>query len=207
MEKKRGNFITLDGIGGCGKDTQSFLLVEFFRSLGMRVLLTREHTRDTPLGALIERTIKGMEEQMDPLAQQLTFVADRANHTAQVIRPALKRYDLVLENRYDASTVAYAPIERRKFFMDLNQAVIEPPDLTCIIDLDPKEAIKRVTARNDADIFDKLENLKKCREGYRWYFENSRQACAWIDGSGTKEEVMNNILGEIKSRKIIKGLV
>lgn len=204
--KERGKFIVLEGIAGSGKDTQEPLLAEFFRNLGNKVLVTREHTRDRPIGALIERAIRGTEEKIDPLALQILYTADRADHTASVIRPALAEYDLVLGNRYDASTVAYSPVRERRMFLDLNTKVIEVPDLICIIDLDPKEAVRRVITRNDGrDIFDKVEILKQCREGYRWYFDNSGRVCAWIDGSGTREEVFNKILGEIKSRKIVNG--
>jgi len=60
-----------------------------------------------------------------------------------------------------------------------------------------------VNGRNDADIFDKVETLRGCRESYRWYFDNSGRPCAWIDGNGTKEEVFGRIIEEIKRREII----
>jgi thymidylate kinase len=71
-------------------------------------------------------------------------------------------------------------------------------DLTLIIDLDPTEAINRVSKRNDGDMFDNVEKLKRCRDGYKWYFENSENKCAWVNGNGTKEEVFERVKLEIE---------
>lgn len=201
---ERGKFVVFEGIGGCGKGTQISLVAEWLRGEeGKRVMVTREHTRHTPPGALIERIIKGYEDQIDPVALQLMFVADRANHTEREIKPALAKGDFVLGDRYEASTFSYAPVEKRDYFMRVNREITIQPDLTCILDLDPVEAVRRVNERNDPDIFDKVETLKVCRENYRWYFDNSGWPCAWIDGSGSREEVFGRIQAEIKRRKII----
>lgn len=200
---EKGKFIVYEGIGGCGKGTHLKLTQEYFELMGKTIYTTQEHTRNTPLGILIERIIKGKEDPIDPVALQLMFVADRANHTAKEIVPALRRFDFVLSDRYEASTFSYAPPENRDYFMVVNRGVTIPPDLTLIIDLDPKEAVRRINGRNDADIFDKVEVLKKCRESYRWYFDNSGWPCAWIDGSGTREEVFGRIINEFKRRKVI----
>lgn len=200
---ERGKFIVFEGIGGCGKGTQIKMVEKWLVSSGKKVLVTCEHTRDTSVGQLIERIIKKQEEGLDPVALQLMFVADRANHTTRVIIPALKTYDFVLADRYEASTFAYAPPERRGYFLTVNRGVTIRPDLTCIINLDPEEAVRRVNSRNDADIFDKAEVLKKCRESYRWYFKNSGWPCAWIDGSGSREEVFERVKTEIIRRNIV----
>ncbi|HOZ81161.1 MAG TPA: dTMP kinase [Candidatus Woesebacteria bacterium] len=200
-----GRFVVFDGIGGCGKGTQIKMLEQRLVQLGKKVFVTCEHTRNTPIGRLIEGIIKKQEDGVDPVALQLMFVADRANHTKRVIKPALDSYNFVLADRYEASTFAYAPQERREYFLNVNRGVTTRPDLTLIIDLDPEEAVRRVEARNDADIFDKVETLKNCRESYRWYFENSGWPCAWINGSGTKEKVAELIFNEIQTRGMVNG--
>lgn len=199
---ERGKFIVFEGIGGCGKGTQVKLTEEWLKSQNKTVFVTCEHTRDTSTGILIEKIIKKQETPLDPTALQLMFVADRANHTQRVILPALEKFNYVLGDRYEASTT-YAPKEKRNYFLMVNRGVTIRPDLTCIIDLDPREAVRRINFRNDADIFDRVEILTECRENYRWYCENSGWPCAWIDGNGSVEEVSERIISEIQRRKLI----
>jgi len=203
MKENKGKFIVFEGIGGCGKGTQIEKIEEWLVKNGKKVLVTREHTRDTPIGQLIERTIKKQEEGVDPVALQLMFVADRANHTVRVIKPALEVFDYVLGDRYEASTFSYAPVEKRDYFLTVNRGITLRPDLTCIIDLDPEEAVKRVNHKNDVDIFDEVETMRKCQQSYRWYFDNSGWPCAWLDGSGSREEVFERIKAEIQRRGML----
>jgi len=198
MNKTKGKFIVIEGIGGCGKDTQVKMLADYLGEKGNRVLITREHTRDTPPGILIERIIKKQEDQIDPLALQLLFVVDRRNHDAEVIKPALARGETVVGNRSYPTTVAYCPEEWRRVILRLNQEIVTRPDLVVIIDTDPETAAKRVIGRGDADIFDRAESLRRCREGYVWYAKNSGDRVAWVDGNGTREEVF-----ELIRRKLI----
>jgi dTMP kinase len=200
---KRGKYIVFEGIGGSGKGTQVKLTEEWLSEMGKKVLVTCEHTRDTSPGMLIEKIIKGVEPAIDPVALQLMYVADRANHTMQVIIPGLNNYDYILGDRYEASTITYAPKKKRDYFVMVNRGVTVRPELTVMIDLDPVEAVKRVNGRKDADIFDRVEKLKKCRASYRWYFKNADCPCAWIDGNGTREEVFERVKKEIKKRGII----
>lgn len=200
---ERGQFIVLEGIGGCGKGTQTELLRQRLIGLKHSVLVTCEHTRDTPTGKLIERIIKKEEESVDPTALQLLFIADRADHTQRVIRPSLRNYDYVICDRYEASTVAYAPPGDRKYLLDTNLRVTVRPKLTVIIDVDPTIALERIGKRNDADIFDRLPKMRECQEGYRWYGRYSGNECVWVDGSGNQEEVHKRIVVEMVRRKII----
>lgn len=202
-EVKKGKFIVIEGIGGCGKDTQVALLEKYLRDSKKDFLITREHTRDTPPGALIERIIKKKEEQIEALALQLLYVCDRRNHYINVIKNALDDNKIVVENRYYATTVAYCPREWRKMILDINKKVVKKPDLVLIIDTDPKVAVARVDGRGDADIFDKVKSLKRCRQGYVWYAKNSKDNVVLVNGDGNKEEVFEKILREIKKRKLI----
>lgn len=190
----KGKLIVFEGIGGCGKDTQSRKFEDYLKGKKIDVLSTREHTRDTPPGALIEKIIKKQDTQIDPLALQLLYVCDRRNHCEGVIKPNLDGGRVVIANRYYPTTVAYCPDEWRKIILKLNQEVVVKPDLVVIVDLDPEEAVKRINVRKDADIFDEVESLKKCRKGYKWYAKHSGDKVVWIDGSGTREEVFERII-------------
>jgi dTMP kinase len=201
--KERGKLIVFEGIGGCGKGTQIDKLKNYLEDLKKRVIVSCEHTRDTPPGALIEDIIKKRKDGIDPTALQLLFVSDRANHTERIIKSGVERCDFFLEDRYRGSTISYAVPKMRKFFLELNEAITIEPDLVLIIDLDPVEAARRVGKRGDADIFDTAKKLNVCREGYKWYSENSSEPCVWIDGNGTREEVFERVKSEIIRRKFI----
>lgn len=199
----KGKFVVIDGIGASGKDTQVELLEKYLSEKNLNFLITREHTRDTPTGVLIERIIKKQERQIDPQALQLLFISDRRNHFTGVIRPALENGKLVIGNRYYPVNVAYSIKEWRERFLKINQMVVDRPDLVIIVDVTPEVALERMVRRGDEDIFDELETMRKCREGYYWYAENSDDECVLVDGAGTKEEVFNRILNELKRRKIV----
>lgn len=198
MVNKKGKFIVIEGIGASGKDTQVELLEKYLIDNKIDVLVTREHTRDTPPGILIEKIIKKQEAQIDSQALQLLYISDRRNHYVNVIEPNLKKGKIVIGNRYYVTNVAYSGPEWRKKFLKINQMVVGRPDLVLIINTSPEVSIERMNKRGDPDIFDRLETMKKCFEGYEWYGKNSGDNCAWIDGDGTKEEVFSRVLTEIK---------
>lgn len=199
----RGKFVVIDGIGASGKDTQVEMLENYLKDKGMDFLVTREHTRDTPPGILIEKIIKKQEEQIDPQALQLLFISDRRNHFKKVIEPALEKGKLVVGNRYYPVNVAYSTDEWREKFLKINQMVVDRPDLVIVVDTPPEVAIERMGRRGDEDIFDELETMKKCREGYIWYAKNSGDDCVFVDGVGTKEEVFNRVLEQLKVKGVL----
>jgi len=199
----KGKFIVIDGIGSSGKDTQVELLENYLKKTGKDVFVTREHTRDTPPGILIEKIIKKQEDQIEAQALQLLYICDRRNHYINVIEPELLKGKIVVGNRYYPVNVAYSGEEWREKFLKINQMVVEKPDLVLIIDTPPEVAIERMNKRGDGDIFDKLETMKKCREGFLWYLKNSGDDCVLVDGMGTKEEVFERIISEIEKRSLI----
>lgn len=200
---KKGKFIVIEGIGACGKDTQVGLIEKYLIEKNVDVLVTREHTRDTPIGILIEKIIKKQEDQIEGQALQLLFVSDRRNHFKKVIEPALKEGKLVIGNRYYPVNVAFSTEEWREKFLKINKMVVGKPDLVIIIDVPAKIALERMDKRGDHDIFDKLEIMERNREGYQWYFENSDDDCVWIDGNKNIEEVNKDIIKVLEEKKII----
>ena len=200
---RKGKFIVIEGIGGSGKDTQARLLTKYLKKNGVEVVLTREHTRNTSLGKLIEAIIKGRKAKVDPLALQLLYVSDRRNHYVGVIKPGLDEGKTVIGNRYYSTSVAYCPKIWRKVVLKLNQEIVVRPDLVIIVDTPPETCNERMEVRGGADIFDKLKKARMCRRGYLWYVKNSGDKCVLIDGNGTREEVFERVLVELKKRKIV----
>ena len=97
-------FVTFEGLDGCGKTTQAALLAESLRGEGVDVVSTRE-PGGTPLGeAIRELVLHG--DHVAPWAEAALYVAARAQHVDQVIRPALERGATVICERYLDTTVA-----------------------------------------------------------------------------------------------------
>jgi dTMP kinase len=148
----RGLFITLEGIDGAGKSTHLRKLAQRLRSLGYRVRATRE-PGGTKLGEAIRRLLVEREKlRIAPLAELALMYAARAEHMEEVIRPALARGDLVLSDRFNGASFAYQGYGR-----GLGSAVVAAfdhavcgalqPDLTLILDLDPRIALARAHSR------------------------------------------------------------
>jgi dTMP kinase len=102
----RGRLVTLEGIDGAGKSTQVDHLASVLEQRGHRVVRTREPGA-TPLGRELRRMVLGREIALTPEAELLLFLADRVEHVATVIRPALAAGAIVVCDRFSDSTIAY----------------------------------------------------------------------------------------------------
>jgi len=167
-----GLFITLEGPEGAGKSTNRDYLAGLLRDRGLDVLLTRE-PGGTPLAERIrELLLAPSEERMDADTELLLVFAARAQHLAEVIRPALARGAVVLCDRFTDATYAYQgggrglSVERiatlERFVQDGLQ-----PDLTLLFDLPVEVGLSRAAARGHLDRFE--------QEGQA-FFEAVRQA-------------------------------
>ncbi|GAA1852353.1 dTMP kinase [Microbacterium koreense] len=157
-----GLFVTVEGGDGAGKSTQSRLLEEWLVAQGRRVVRTRE-PGGTEVGMLVRDIVLHHRGEVAPRAEALLYAADRAHHVETVVRPALDRGDVVIQDRYLDSSVAYQGAGRvlgRQEVRDLSLWATEGllPDLTVLLDLDPAAARVRLDA--DDKPFDRLESEK-----------------------------------------------
>ncbi|MDQ4214394.1 dTMP kinase [Microbacterium capsulatum] len=159
MSADRGLWITLEGGDGTGKTTQAVLLAEWLRDGGREVLRTRE-PGGSEVGVLIRDIVLHHRGDVAPRAEALLYAADRAHHVATVVRPALERGDVVIQDRYLDSSVAYQgagrildPVEVRELSLWAAEGAL--PDLTVLLDLDPAEARCRLDSADKP--FDRLE--------------------------------------------------
>ena len=154
-----GLFITLEGGDGTGKSTQSALLGDWFTAQGREVVFTRE-PGGTDLGNELREIVLHSRGHIAPRAEALLYAADRAHHIATVVRPALERGAVVIQDRYLDSSVAYQgagrvldPDEVRHVSMWATEGLV--PDVTVVLDLDPAIGRDRLDAANKQ--FDRLE--------------------------------------------------
>ncbi|ATB63974.1 dTMP kinase [Pseudomonas mosselii] len=167
-----GLFITLEGPEGAGKSTNREYLAARLREQGVDVVMTRE-PGGTPLAERIrELLLAPSEERMAVDTELLLMFAARAQHLAEVIRPALARGAVVLCDRFTDATYAYQgggrglPVERIAILEAFVQGELRP-DLTLVFDLPVEVGLARAAARGRLDRFE--------QEGQA-FFEAVRQA-------------------------------
>lgn len=154
-----GLFITLEGGDGSGKTTQALLLTDWLEERGRTVVRTRE-PGGTDVGVEIRQIVLHHRGEVDPRAEALLYAADRAQHVGTKLRPALARGDVIVQDRYLDSSVAYQGAGRvlgATEVRDLSLWAAEGllPDLTVLLDLDSRAARARLDA--DDKVFDRLE--------------------------------------------------
>ncbi|WP_278348359.1 dTMP kinase [Stutzerimonas kunmingensis] len=176
----KGLFVTLEGPEGAGKSTNREYLAERLRACGVDVVLTRE-PGGTPLAERIrELLLTPADEPMAVDTELLLVFAARAQHLAQVIRPALERGAVVLCDRFTDATYAYQgggrglSIERIAQLEAFVQGELRP-DLTLIFDLPVEVGLARAAARGRLDRFEQ-EGLRFFESVRRAYLERAKAA-------------------------------
>lgn len=144
-------FVTFEGIEGCGKTTQASRLKAALEATGKSVVLTRQ-PGGTAVGERIRGILLDVKTKLVPLAELLLYEADRAQHVAEVIRPALDAGKIVLCDRYIDASVAYQGAARgvsTDLVETLNRIATAglEPDLTLLLDLDAEVSLKRARDR------------------------------------------------------------
>lgn len=154
-----GLFLTFEGGDGSGKTTQINRLVSWLESRGQTVVLTRE-PGGTDLGVELRNLVMHRKGFIAPRAEALLYAADRSHHIHTLVRPALERGDIVVQDRYLDSSVAYQgagrvldPDEVRELSLWGTERLM--PDLTVLLDV-PASVAKARQAAEDRD-YDRLE--------------------------------------------------
>ena len=154
-----GYFITFEGGDGSGKSTQAGLLSAWLAEQGRAVVRARE-PGGTDLGLELREIILHRRGYIAPRAEALLYAADRAHHVATVVRPALERGDVVVQDRYLDSSVAYQgagrvldPNQVRDLSLWAAEGLL--PDLTVLLDLDL--VTSRARLASEAGVYDRLE--------------------------------------------------
>lgn len=200
-------FITFEGMEGCGKSTQVDRLGKTLESKGVRVILTFEPGA-TPAGGKIRRILLDRDNSdLVPMAELCLYEADRAQHVARVVRPALERGDWVVCDRFFDATVVYQGMARGQdpaLIRDLNRAATGglKPDLTFLLDCPVEEGLRRAfqrdRSRSDAgqDRFEREASAfhRAVREGYLEIARNEPERFVVIDAGRGPDEVESDVL-------------
>lgn len=155
----RGLWITFEGGDGSGKTTQAELLRSWLAEAGRTVVRTRE-PGGTEVGVLVRDIVLHHRGEIAPRAEALLYAADRAQHIATLVRPALDAGAVIVQDRYLDSSVAYQGAGRVLDAAEIRALSLWAtdgalPDLTVLLDLDPSLARERLDA--DDKPFDRLE--------------------------------------------------
>lgn len=194
-----GTFITFEGGDGVGKSTQVTLLVGWLTSLGHEVVRTYEPGA-TALGAAIREILLHADYPVDAKAEAFLYAADRAQHIGEIVRPALERGAVVVQDRYIDSSLAYQGAGRVLGADDI-QGMSEWatgglwPDLTVLLDAPVAVARQRIRGRAQTDRLERedLEFHEQVRQGFLRIAEATPERTVVVDATGTPEQISEQI--------------
>jgi dTMP kinase len=208
----KGRLISFEGLDGAGKTTQMDLLEQWLQSRGVPYVRTRE-PGGTALGVEIRHLLLNRPElAITPLAEAFLFQADRAQHFATLVLPALREGKLVITDRCFDASIAYQGYARGvgvELVEQLSMLATQgyKPDLTILLDLDPSEVHRRTTLGNDQSgkreertRFDAEaeEFHKRVQEGFRALARAHPERIKVIDATHSPREIHEEIVALVE---------
>lgn len=189
-------FITFEGPEGAGKSTQIRRLAERLEAAGDEVVLTRE-PGGTPLGEAIRGLLQhdAAGEAPVPAAEAYLFAASRAQHVANLIRPALERGAWVLSDRFVDSSAAYQGAGREfevGDILQLNALAVGGlmPRITFLLDISPEDAAERMKDRAADRIESEARAFhERVRAGFLALAKNEPARFCLIDATASEDEI------------------
>lgn len=191
-----GLFITFEGGDASGKTTQIGLLAEWLKGKGYTVLVTRE-PGGSDLGNELRDIVLHRRGFIAPRAEALIYAADRAHHIHEIVRPALQRGEVVLQDRYLDSSVAYQgagrvldPVEVRNLSLWATEELM--PEVTILLDVPAGIGAKRQASEERQ--YDRLEAEaldfhERVRESYVGLAHAEPERFEVIDGTASIEDI------------------
>jgi dTMP kinase len=189
-----GLFIVFEGGEGAGKSTQVRRLADSLSAIGHDVVVTFEPGA-TPTGARLREILLDRETTgLAPMAEALLYAADRAQHVASVIRPALSRGAVVISDRYVDSSIAYQAGGRGLPDSDVRRLSVVAtgglrPDLTVLLDLPPEIGLSRLTTPADRIETETLQFHQRVRRTFLDLASQSRSRYQVVDAATSADRI------------------
>lgn len=209
---EQGIWITFEGIEGTGKSTHVERLARRVEQSGRAITVTRE-PGGTELGRRLRTLLlQPTGDPMHPMTELLLYAADRAQHLAEVILPALERGEVVLCDRYLDATLAYQGFGRglgvdRVLELHRRPPLDRRPDRTVLLDLDAEQALHRARRRNvDLGLeqtegrfeAERMSFHRAVREGYLRLAAEDPERFRVIDSDATRDVVESRVLEAVR---------
>ncbi|MFG1855523.1 dTMP kinase [Actinomadura geliboluensis] len=201
--RERGVFIAFEGGEGAGKTTQSRLAAIWLRDHGYDVVTTHEPGA-TKIGMrlramLLDRDTTGLSDR----AETLLYAADRADHVANVIKPAVERGAIVVTDRYVDSSLAYQGFGRQQAVEDIVRVNAWAtgglvPDLTVLLEIPPEAGLRRLPAPADRIESEPQDFHERVRAGFRALAEADPDRYLILDASRPQGELSREIQYRIR---------
>ncbi|MGH7916045.1 MAG: dTMP kinase [Candidatus Binataceae bacterium] len=206
-----GWFMTLEGVEGSGKTTQAAILADTLRQRGERVTVTHE-PGGTRAGEAIRAIFLDPAVALEPAAELMLVLADRAQHVREKLRPALTAGGIVISDRYSDSTTAYQGCGRGfdlVLLQELNNLASAGmcPDFTVVLDCPVETGLERTRARvrggvRRPDRFEgeEVEFHRKVRAGFLEIARHEPTRVIVIDATQELARVSAEILRQVDAR-------
>ena len=188
--KRKGFLVCVEGLDGCGKTTQTRLLVERLTKNGYAAEYTAEPSSGK-IGLFIREYCLHCEKRGSSVIEALLFAADRSDHVESCIRPALKKGKTVVSDRYIYSSLAYqgATGLDSRWIKEVNKHAIHP-DFAVFIDVEPEIVVQRL--KRERSVMETLETQQNVREIYMRFVK--KRELVRVDGNRSRQEVADDIL-------------
>ena len=195
-------FITFEGGDGSGKSTQVNLLKDYLDNLNFETIKTREPGGTPSAEILRDLLTTGEVEKWTPMSEALLMWAARYEHLIQVIEPALNSGKNVICDRFYDSTYAYQGvahnlgIDKMEKLKKIIIGDIEP-DVTFVLDIDPKVGLKRSLDRSNQENRFESYNIdfhNKIRSAFLEIAKKNKNRCVVVDASLNEQEINNLII-------------
>jgi dTMP kinase len=190
---KKGAFICIEGLDGCGKTTQAKMLAKKLRKSHTAVYTAEPSSGK--IGTYIRECCLYGEKRLSTVVEALLFAADRIEHVETEVLPALNQGKLVISDRYVYSSLAYqgAAGLSLEWIEKVNEHALQP-DLAVFIDVNPKIVMRRLKPKKS--IMENLETQQKVREIYLKFVEKG--SLIRINGNKSKNEVAKELYAVVK---------